>query len=125
VVVIKADQRERLSIAAGVLVVEHGALEECLETVFFFDGPAEVLELGVFAVELDSVGEAVWVVERVAEVDLGVLVLLYGLNHPRQLQHYLLHPLQQLVIALVAGLVRQPLHYRGLAAQHPRKVQVF
>jgi hypothetical protein len=86
-------------------VFQRPSLQQGLQSIFLLNRSTEILELRVFAVELYGVGEAVGVVKRVGEVDFGVLVFLYSLYDSGQFHHDLLHALQQLVIALVAGSV--------------------
>lgn len=61
----------------------------------------QVLQMRVFLVQLDSIGETVRIIQGVSHVHISILVLLDRLHHSGQLHPNLLHTQEQLVIVLV------------------------
>ena len=118
-------QIRSLSTAARLLAIQHTCLKQCLKSVLLFYRSAEILQLRVFAIELDCVWKTIGIIERIAVIDLRVLVLLYSFDDSGQFHHDLLHPLQQLIIVLVARFIRQPLHNWRLFFEYSRKVYIF
>lgn len=71
-------------------------------------------QLRILIVKLNSIAKTIEVLERIADVLFGVLLFLHALHNPRQLGHYLLHSLDDLIIVLLRS-IGEPLGDRVLS----------